>query len=462
MKKIITLLVFTFYCIQSNAQCFTKISAGFDYTLGIKADGTLWAWGHDNYGQLGVSPIYDRNVPVQVGTATNWQSIAAGTNHSLAIKTDGTLWAWGNNSNFQLGTLPLSAIVYTPTQVGTLTTWQSVAAGLEHSLAIKTDGSLWAWGRNNYNQLGDNTLISKQTPTHIGLGYSDFTKISAGNYHSIAIRANHTLYAWGDNFYGQLGDGTGVNKTVPTLIGSFSDWDTVDAGGDHNIGRKTGGTIWGWGYNNSGQVGDGTFIDKLSPVQLGTATYTIISAGNAHSMAGNASGLWSWGDNTYGQLGDGTTVNKTSPTQILNAGFIWNYLVAGGNFNTNRYIYSVGWNLVETTKTWGNNQYGQLGNGSNNNILIPTVINNCYSLSNETFSQNQFKIYPNPATTVLNIENQDTIEIEKIKIVNLLGEIVLTETSNFHTITIEKLAAGMYILEVVANGKTSNYKFLKQ
>jgi alpha-tubulin suppressor-like RCC1 family protein len=157
--------------------------------------------------------IYDYgNIPIQIGTANDWQSIYAGCGHSFAIKTNGTLWAWGWNSIGQLGTGTNSHV---PIQVGTSTNWQSASAGGTHSVALKTDGTLWAWGSNQYGQLGNGTTNNSYVPIQIGTA-TDWQNVSAGLYwHTTALKTDGTLWAWGDNEYGQLGDSTYIDSNIP-------------------------------------------------------------------------------------------------------------------------------------------------------------------------------------------------------------------------------------------------------
>jgi Secretion system C-terminal sorting domain/Regulator of chromosome condensation (RCC1) repeat len=457
MKKIITILVFTFYCIQIKAQCFSKISASNNFTTAIKTNGTLWAWGHNLSGQLGDGTLTDRSTPVQIGTATNWQKIASGDLHSLAIKTDGTLWAWGFNSSGQLGNNSTTNSLI-PIQIGTSTNWQSISAGSLFSLALKTDGTLWAWGDNYYKQLGLGALVPNQlVPVQVGTD-NDWYIISAGANHSLASKLSGPLYSWGNNSFGQLGLGfTGSGQNIPTFVSSGVFWKSISAGGIHNLAIKDDNTLWAWGNNSSGELGDNTTILRNTPVQIGTDTnWFSVETGSNISAALKATGtLWTWGYNHKGQLGDNTLIDKHIPTQLGTATY-WATISAGGWQMVARVNSSI-FNI--NTYSWGDNTYGD---GTTTDRLVPTLINNCTTLANDTFSTTQIKIYPNPATNALHIENQDGIDIEQIRIINLLGETVLIETSTFETINIEKLATGMYVLEVVANGKIINNKFIKQ
>jgi alpha-tubulin suppressor-like RCC1 family protein len=265
-----------------------QVTCGFQHTAAIKTDGTLWTWGYNNYGQLGDSTLIDKSLPVQVGSMTNWKQVACGFWHTAAIQTDGTLWTWGYNLYGQLGDGTASPTVFksSPVKVGLLTNWNQVAGGLYHrTAAIKTDGTLWTWGFNNYGQLGDGSLIDKSSPVYI-TGISNWKQVSCGNYHTAAITTDGTLWAWGLNTRGQLGDSTIDNKSLPVQVGSLTNWKQVGCGDAHTAAIKTDGTLWSAGYNGDGQLGDGTVITKSSPVQVGLLTnWKQVSGGFDHAAA---------------------------------------------------------------------------------------------------------------------------------------------------------------------------------
>ncbi len=297
---------------------WAKAYAGNNYSMAIKQDGTLWAWGFNTSGKLGVGGTSLRTIPTQVGTATDWESIATSEgNHTLAIKTNGTLWAWGSNSFGQLGTNAASNVMqYTPIQVGTATNWKMATAGLTHSVAIKTDGTIWAWGAGGI--LGDTTTTNKFIPTQIGTA-TDWDKVSAGKRHTMAIKTNKSLFGWGDNQDGQLGNGGTSSVFTPTQIGSDLNWENFSAWENTTFGIKSNGTLWGWGYNIYGHIGDSTTTTKLNPLQIGNATnWEQVSVGQSHTAALQTTDFRaSWGNNSVGQIGDITNVDKLVPTVIV-------------------------------------------------------------------------------------------------------------------------------------------------
>ncbi len=304
------------------SQPFKAVSAGAQHTVAIKTDGSLWAWGYNAHGQLGDGTNIDRNVPKQIGTDTNWTVVSAGGEHTVAIKRDGSLWAWGVNSYGQLGdgTNGWLKDKNIPTKISDAKDWNVVSAGYAHTMAIKTDGSLWAWGWNCNGQLGDGTYTDKNVPTLIGTD-TTWAVVSAGHFHTVAIKANKTLWAWGLNDNGQLGDGTNTDKNIPTRIGTGINWDNVSAGHFHNVAIKANKTLWAWGKNEFGQLGDGTYgigVYKNIPAQIGSENnWTVVSAGAEHIVALNTNKeLWACGLNGNGQLGDGKNADKNTLTQV--------------------------------------------------------------------------------------------------------------------------------------------------
>ncbi|MBI4650263.1 hypothetical protein HY745_03050 [Candidatus Desantisbacteria bacterium] len=345
------------------------IVAGYYHTVGIKPDGTLWAWGRNLYGSLGDETNIDKTAPVQIGTGTTWSIIAAGSYHTVGLKSDKTLWTWGYNNFGQLG--DGTAVDKTaPVQIGTETTWSAITAGASHTIGLKSDGTLWAWGYNIYGQLGDGTTINKTAPVQIGTE-TTWKKIAAGYNHTFGLKSDGTLWAWGYNNFGQLGDGTTVNKTAPVQIGTETTWKAIRAGSFHTVGLKSDGTLWAWGSNINGQLGDGTTGKKTAPVQIGTeTTWSAIAAGFSHTVGLKSDGtLWAWGYNSNGQIGDGTVTDKTAPVQIGDE-TTWSAIAAG-------FSHTVGLKSDGTLRACGSTYYRQLSDPAGRSyILAKGNINN--------------------------------------------------------------------------------------
>lgn len=206
------------YACNSVSPCPPSSCGAMTHSAGLTKSGTLWSWGENLFGQLGISGTAGTNSPVQVGAATNWARIAAGEGHTVALRTDGSLWSWGWNAYGQLGDGTTNNRV-SPVRVGNVNDWASVAAGYRHTLALKTDGTLWAWGCNGSGQLGNGTTSSTSSPTRIGSD-DDWVAVTAGAEHTVALKSNGSIWAWGSNQYGQVGDGSSAQQSSPVQVGS--------------------------------------------------------------------------------------------------------------------------------------------------------------------------------------------------------------------------------------------------
>jgi alpha-tubulin suppressor-like RCC1 family protein len=345
------------------------IAVGGSHTVAIKNDGSLWAWGLNSSGQLGDGTLTNKNI-IQVGTSS-WTTVSAGANYTIGITTDGTLWAWGGNGNGQLGNGSLTNTT-SPTQVVTATSyvydtssWKIISNSNGFSLGIKQNGSLWAWGINNTGQLGDGTTILKNIPVQIGT--SSWTTVSASVSYTAGITTTGALFTWGNNLQGQLGDGTTIAKSSPVQIGTSS-WTTVSTSSGFTAGITTTGALYTWGISSFGQLGDGTVVAKSSPVKIGTSSWSIVSLGNAHTAAIDITGsLFTWGQGTTYQLGNGTATNRSSPGQI---GTGTSFTVVSAGYAHTLAISNTG-NLYGV----GGNTSGQLGINTINNLINFLPIN---------------------------------------------------------------------------------------
>jgi alpha-tubulin suppressor-like RCC1 family protein len=309
------------------------VVTGAYHIAAIKTDGTLWTWGNNSNGQLGDNTSIAKSSPVQtIAGGTNWKQLA-GAHHIAAIKTDGTLWLWGGNSSGQLGdntATPKSSPVQT---ISGGTNWKQVACGTSHTAAIKTDGTLWTWGWNPFGQLGDNTTTDKSSPVQTIAGGTNWQHVVTGAYHIAAIKTDGTLWTWGYNNYGQLGNNTATPKSSPVqTISGGTNWKQVAGGVYQTAAIKTDGTLWSWGRNDYGQLGDNTNANKSSPVQTIAAgtNWKLVAGGWYHTAAIKTDGtLWTWGNNPSGGLGDNTTTSKSSPVQTISGGTNWKQLAGG-------------------------------------------------------------------------------------------------------------------------------------
>ena len=330
---------------------FSAIAAGFLYTVALKDDGTIWSWG-DNYNGH-VNTFERRTSPTPVSGLSEVAAIAAGQSHTVALKVDGTVWAWGKNTYGQLGAGSTSRTA--PLQIPGLSGVTAIAAGSDHSVALKNDGTVWAWGSGSYGQLGDGTTtFGRTTPVQVP-DMSGVVAIAATGAHTVALKNDGTVWAWGFGSYGQLGDGTLTSRSTPGQVLNLSGVATITASPYHTVALKNDGTVWAWGYNNYGQLGDGTTTQRTTPVQVaGLQGITAVTAGNLHTLALKDDGTaWAWGSNSLGSLGDGTTINMTSPVQVLEQSEITE-ISAGG-------WHSMALKEDGTLLGWGDNISGQLG-----------------------------------------------------------------------------------------------------
>jgi len=259
----------------------------------VRTTGTLWVWGSGSSGKLGLNDTSNLSSPVQVGALTNWKQPAMGGDQCLSIKTDGTLWAWGDNSRGQLG-INSTYARSSPVQVGALTNWAQVSSGAQCAAAVKTDGTLWSWGANQHGQLGINTAdvygatgADRSSPVQIG-ALTTWKQVSMSGDFCVAVRTNGTIWAWGRNNSGQLADGAGYSRSSPTQIGSLTDWAYVAAGSTHCMAIKTNRTLWAWGQDSSvGKLGQNNVnISRSSPVQVGAlTTWLKVSASQNNNLA---------------------------------------------------------------------------------------------------------------------------------------------------------------------------------
>jgi len=355
------------------------------------SDRLAFGWGYDGHGELAAAgPTSSYSRPVLTQGISNAVSIAAGSYHSLAVATDGTVYAWGYNANGQLGaggadtnahSVPTQVISPTdPTQP--LTGAAQVAAGSNFSLALMRDGTVYAWGYDGYGQLGTSVPAGQSaTPVQVTLASGDplanVVAIAAGSNHALALLKDGTVYAWGRNYEGQLGNSSTSNSSTPVRVADPSDSThnlanitAIAAGGNHSLFLAAGGRVYGAGDNAYGQLGDGTTTARTLPVtvtSLAPVTATAIATGPYHSLAVAADGtVYAWGYNGNGQLGVGTTQDSASALQV--AGLTGVRAVAAGDSDSLALLRD------GTARAWGYNGYGQLGDNTTSSSSTPVTV----------------------------------------------------------------------------------------
>lgn len=386
-----------------------KISAGTNFSLGLKKNGTIASWGRNNIGQLGNSTLIDASIPVNV-LINNVSEISAGNNHALALKTDGTVWAWGSNVNGELGN-GTTTNTTSPVQVSSLNNVIAISAGKsKFSLALKNDGTVWAWGTSYAGILGIGPVVQSytRTPAQVHL-LSNITAIATGEEFSLALKNDSTVWAWGVNTYGQLGNGTTTAANEPILINGLTSVVKIYAGYNYAYAVKKNGTVWVWGNGTNGNFGDGNFTSSNVPIQVTSLNnIDIISPGALHTLFKQSSGnVSACGDNSNGVLGNGTTVSSSSMVSV-----------------------------------------SQL-------CLLSTSV--------KENQQSVFSIYPNPSREILNIKlEMSNEEPTDIKIFNMFGETVLSETitSNNLNVKTNNLKSGVYFVTLTNQGKQSTKKII--
>ena len=353
------------------------IAAGSQFSMVLKADGSVWTWGANDSGQLGDGTLVNKPGVPATPVLTGAVGIAAGAGHALALKADGTVWAWGSNGAGQVGGTPFNNRP-SPQQVLGLSDVIAIAASLEDSYALKSDGTVWAWGENDYGQIGDGTTGSKSTPTLVS-GLGGVSSIAAGDKFAVAIvshgaGAGH-VWAWGANFEGQLGDGTTISRASPHPVAGTALVTSISAGG-YRVGARTNGSeLLLWGTGGLGQQANGgsssaTDFSNYVPTRAApwVTPLILISGGENHALALDQMGrAWGWGDNSGCQLtapcvgvppciqGSPCAAPHRTAEQIL--GLTNGAMLAGGQ------VHSLAVTQDGQVWSWGANNAGQLGTG---------------------------------------------------------------------------------------------------
>jgi alpha-tubulin suppressor-like RCC1 family protein/sugar lactone lactonase YvrE/uncharacterized protein YfcZ (UPF0381/DUF406 family) len=345
------------------------------HTLAVKDDGTVWAWGKNDNGEVGNGTTTGpQTTPGNVSGLSNVIDVEAGYLFSLAVQDDGTVWEWGENTSISGQTAKS-----TPVQVTELENIVQVSAGNNHALALKNDGTVWTWGRNDYGQLGIGTTTDEIDPVQIS-GLNNVSDIYAGSSYSFVLKNDGTVWAWGVNVYGQLGNGNTTNQTSPSQISGLTNVTFISPHSWHTLFLKNDGTVWAVGYNTEGQLGNGTNTDSSTLVQVsGLTNVTQVCAGSQHNIALKDDGtVWVWGKNNYGQLGNGTTTSENEPIQVSGLSNIITLSAGSG--------HSLAMQSDGTYWAWGKNNIGELGDGTITDRSSPVHITETFITGNAQLS----------------------------------------------------------------------------
>ena len=347
-------------------------SAGGEHTLALKADGTVWAWGSNDEGQLGDGTTTMRSTPVQIALPGGVlaTAVSAGERFSMALGADGFVYAWGYNGQGQLGKGTSSGNVaanWVPVKIASLSDVTAIQTGAYHAIALKA-GDVWTWGANWSRQLGRNGVAHDATPGPVAVpnfvGSSNIA-VAADGGHTVALRSDGAVFSWGANTSGQLGNGTsGIFPTPVTGVGgsgTLTGVSSLSAGRDYTLALLSSGGLVAWGANWAGQLGDGTTTDRAYPVVVSTTgvvgPVSKIKAGGAHSMLLTSAGaVWAWGHNAVKQLGDGTTTDRSAPVAVSVAPGTPSSIGAGSSHS--HVLMADG-----TVRAWGHDGNGRRGDG---------------------------------------------------------------------------------------------------
>jgi alpha-tubulin suppressor-like RCC1 family protein len=360
-----------------------QVSVGFDHTSAIKTDGTLWTWGYP----VGVHVGFRATPSTTFAGGTNWAdtatgapeelyTLSAGVHYTAAIKTDGTLWIWGRATNGALGNAETAGNISTPiTTFAGGTNWKQISTSfdiLSTTAAIKTDGTLWTWGNGQSGPLGNGYDTNRSTPVTTFAGGTNWKQVSCGANHLAAIKTDGTLWTWGPTTNGRLGNNTTLSAAIVTPITTFAggnNWKQVSCGAEHTAAIKTDGTLWTWGNSGYGQLGNNQTTDRSSPITTfaGGTNWKQVSCGGYQTAAIKTDGtLWTWGNGQLGQLGNAQTINVLTPATTFAGGTNWKQV-------SFKWYHSAAIKTDGTLWTWGLGTSGQLGNYDLNSVSTPVT-----------------------------------------------------------------------------------------
>lgn len=340
-------------------------SDGAQFTCGIKTDATLWCWGRNQDGQLGIGRTSDRELVPQRVAGEGWASVDTSSTHGCAVKSDGTGWCWGAGNWGQLGDGTVENIRPVPTRVHG-TGWSSIQLGGSATCGLKLDRTMWCWGNKTLNGTGDSSYEPGPLPTLVDS--QSWVAMDVGINHACAVRADGSAWCWGANDTGQLGDGTTNGTVRPVPVASLGAGSTSDvmAGFGHTCARAPNGALRCWGANSYGQLGLGSSGGpRLTPTDASLGGTTAASAGFYQTCAvGAGETAWCWGAGWFGQLGQGDDLDHATPVRLEGA---WRNIDAGGHFGCGIRTDGTAW-------CWGDNSFGQLGDGTTSAQFYPVQV----------------------------------------------------------------------------------------
>ena len=435
-----------------------SVSAGAGFSVALHSDGTLWSWGVNNHAQLGIGtaeingPEACRNTPVQVLTPYHdWVAIDCGEAYTLAIRSNGTIWGWGRK---KLQTIGTHILVSEPEQIGIDSNFVSISAGYDFWGAIKADGTLWTWGKNGVLLGRNDTTQWVPLPTQVGTD-TTWKQISFGTCHSLGLKNNGNLFFWGLISWGvNYGD----IQYTPIQIGTNT-YRNISAGNGISAAIKTNGTLWVWGFNYSGQLGFGDTNDRLTPTKIGTdSDWLKIYAGSSYFIGiKNDHRLWAWGYNGDGQMGNGTMDNITYPSLISLANAKYDQVAVpggpclpeGGSLPFGYHTLCITENKLNICSA-GANYWGYLGTGYYDNLAYFDC--DVFSLASQA-EENEvaLSIEPNPSEGIFHVTSSSS-EPMHINMLDQQGKQVaqfqLNEPTSDNSFDLSEQAPGVYFAHV--------------
>lgn len=446
------------------------VSGGTGHSVAVCADGSMSAWGLNDQNEIGqgtvsTSGCFCEATALPIPSISGGAAVGAGGSHTLALMNNGTIKAWGRNFDGELGngmqTTSGCFCEMNIVDVLGMTNVLAVASGNISSHALKDDGTVWGWGGDNFGQLGDGNAnltgcFCELTPVQ-AVGLSGITAIAAGSFHVLALKNDSTVWTWGSNSNGQLGYVGGSSSATPTQI-SINNVIAIAAGQNFSYALKSDGSVWAWGDNSWGQLG---ISGGITPTQV-VGINNVIAIGNSfnHAIALRSdSTVWTWGANYSGQLGQGNTTNSPTPAQVPG---LTGVAAIGGTMGN----FCIAIKADGTVWSWGDNTWGSVGNGSTTNALSPVPVQGLCTIptSLEKESQSQFQIYPNPAQegTSLTIELAEEFQnqVNWVEIYNATGELVQRSHWNKSGKFPLQLSSGIYFVSLIYDGKITGKKLL--
>ncbi len=450
--KFVFVLLIGFISNDGISQTVTEIWGGARRCLALKSDGSVWSWGSGGAGAIGDSTYIERDTPVRVHGPNNIGFLdsvihsMAGEIFNFVLRKDGTVWSWGGNAIATSGPLSYGQLGNgtnvqdspIPHKVIGLDSVISLGGRGYHALVIRADSSVWAWGSNSGGQLGKDTSVFRGTGTPVKVqGLSKVKAVTGGGFYSLALLTNNTVWSFGNNAFGQLGDGTYTDKWMPGQVSGLTNVWKVSGGWKHAVALKYDSTVWAWGRNPNGELGTGDTITRTVPVQTqGLSGIIAVSGGDRHTLALKSDGtVWAWGANERCECGDGTKIDRHLPVQVIGLNNVVSIAA--------RDYHNIAIKADGSVWTWGWDINGQCGVGSNlDTICFPVqVIAGTMNIATMLNPKETTINVPNPFTieTTFKISADKKMENAELKIFDVLGnEVKVISGINSNEVLIEK------------------------